>query len=202
MSQVNTESKKSGLATAGLVLGIISICLSFITILNSFSYILGILAIIFGVIALIKKASKGKAIAALVLGILSIVITISLQSLVLTELNKVSDELDNITGNNTEEVLKKVDVNIGTLEVTTDKYGFTDTKLTVKVTNKSGEKKSFDITIEAIASDGSRLDTDYIYATDLADGQSQSFELFTYISNDELAEMQAATFKIVAASMY
>ena len=37
------ENKKSGLATAGLVLGIIGICLSFIPILNNASFFLGIL---------------------------------------------------------------------------------------------------------------------------------------------------------------
>lgn len=107
-----------------------------------------------------------------------------------------------MAGKNTEEVLKKVDVNIGSLEVVTDEYGYSDTKLIVKVTNKSGEKKSFDITIEAVGADGSRLNTDYIYANNLADGQSQSFELFTYISNDQLEAMKSATFKIVKASMY
>lgn len=80
MSKENIESKKSGLAKAGLVLGIIGICLSFIPILNNASFFLGVLAVVFGLIPLIKKASKGKAIAALILGVLSIVITLSLQS--------------------------------------------------------------------------------------------------------------------------
>lgn len=202
MSKTNAEVKKSGLATAGLVLGIVGICLSFIPILNNASFFLGILAVIFGIIPLVKKASKGKAIAALILGVLSVVITLSLQSSWSESLDEASKELDNMTGGNTEEVLKKVDVNIGTLEVVTDEYGYSETKLVVKVTNKSGEKKSFDITIEAVSADGSRLDTDYIYANALADGQSQNFELFTYISDDQLEAMKSATFKIVEASMY
>lgn len=202
MSKANAEAKKSGLATAGLVLGIVGICLSFIPILNNASFFLGILAVIFGIISLSKKISKGKAIAALILGALSVVITLSLQSSWSETLDEASKELDNMTGENTEEVLKKVDVNIGTLEVVTDEYGYSETKLVVKVANKSGEKKSFNITIEAVSSDGSRLDTDHIYANDLADGQSQNFELFTYISDDQLEAMKSATFKIVEASMY
>lgn len=202
MSKVNDRTKRSGLATAGLVLGIVGISLSFIPILNNASFFLGILAVIFGIITLVKKASKGKAIAALVLGILSIVITLSLQSSWSKSLDETSKKLDDMAGKNTAEVLKKVDVNIGSLEVVTDEYGYSDTKLIVKVTNKSGEKKSFDITIEAVGADGSRLNTDYIYANNLADGQSQSFELFTYISNDQLEAMKSATFKIVKASMY
>ena len=135
------ENKKSGLATAGLVLGIIGICLSFIPILNNASFFLGILAVIFGIIPLIKKASKGKAIAALFLGVLSIIITLSLQSSWSESLDKVSEDLDNASGENTEEVLKKVDVNIGSFEVTTDEYGFSETKLVVNITNNASEKK-------------------------------------------------------------
>ena len=107
-----------------------------------------------------------------------------------------------MTGENTEEVLKNVDVNIGKFEVETDSWGYSETKLTVKITNKTDEKKSFDFTIEAVSADGSRIETDYIYATDLAAGQSQSFDIFTYISDDKLSEMKSATFNIVEASMY
>lgn len=196
------ENKKSGLATAGLVLGIIGICLSFIPILNNASFFLGILAVIFGIIPLIKKASKGKAIAALILGILSIVITLSLQSSWSESLDKVSEDLDNASGENTEEVLKNVDVNMGTFEVTTDEYGFSETKLVVNVTNNASEKKSYNIEIEAVAADGSRIDTDYIYANDLGAGQSQEFEIFTYVDDADLEAMQSATFKIIEASMY
>lgn len=194
------ENKKSGLATAGLVLGIIGICLSFIPILNNASFFLGILAVIFGIIPLIKKASKGKAIAALILGILSIVITLSLQSSWSESLDKVSEDLDNASGENTEEVLKNVDM--GTFEVTTDEYGFSETKLVVNVTNNASEKKSYNIEIEAVATDGSRIDTDYIYANDLGAGQSQEFEIFTYVDDADLEAMQSATFEIIEASMY
>lgn len=196
------ENKKSGLATAGLVLGIIGICLSFIPILNNASFFLGILAVIFGIIPLIKKASKGKAIAALILGILSIVITLSLQSSWSESLDKVSEDLDNASGENTEEVLKNVDVNMGTFEVTTDEYGFSETKLVVNVTNNASEKKSYNIEIEAVAADGSRISTDYIYANDLGAGQSQEFEIFTYVDDADLEAMQSATFEIIEASMY
>lgn len=196
------ETKKSGLATAGLVLGIIGICTSFIPIINNASFVLGILSVIFGIISLVKKASKGKAIAALILGVLAVVITLSLQSSWSDSLDELSNDLDNMSGENTEEVLKNAEVNIGKFEVVTDEYGFTETKLTVKVTNKTDEKKSFDFEIEAISSDGSRIDIDYIYANDLAAGQSQSFDLFEYVEDEKLQDMKTATFKIIEASMY
>lgn len=202
VSKENIETKKSGFATAGLVLGIIGICLSFIPILNNASFFLGVLAVIFGIISLLKKASKGKAIAALILGVLSVVITLSLQDSWSKSIDDISKDLDTASGKNTEEVLKKVEVNIGNLEATSDEYGFVDSKLVVKVTNKEKEKKSYSITIEAVSADGSRIDQDTIYANDLGANQSQDFELFTYISSDKLDAMKEATFKIVEASMY
>ena len=41
------ETQKSGLCTAGLVLGIVGMCTSFIPIINNLSFFLGVLAIIF-----------------------------------------------------------------------------------------------------------------------------------------------------------
>lgn len=189
------ESKKSGLATTGLVLGIIGICTSFIPIINNASFVLGILAVIFGLIPLIKKASKGKAIAAIILGILSVVITLSMQS-------SWSESFDNMDGTNTEKVLEILDVNIGNFEVKTDEYGFSETKLIVKLTNNSDEQQSFDIEIEAVDSEGNRIDSETIYASDLASGQSQSFDIFEFIEDENIDAMKNAKFKVIEASMY
>lgn len=74
---MDTHVKKgSGLATAGMVLGIIAIVGCWIPFLNIGSIIMGVLALVFGAIALAQKRSKGKAVAAVVLGLLSIVIGI------------------------------------------------------------------------------------------------------------------------------
>ena len=197
------KEKRSGFATAGLVLGIIGICLSFIPILNNASFFLGILAVIFAIVSLIKKASKGKAIAGLILGILSIAITLSLQSSWAESLDKVSNDLDNAAGNNTEEILgKDVDVSIGNFEGSLGEYGLVDSKLTVTVTNLTDDVKSFNIQVEAIDTSGSRIATDYITADSLGANQSQNFDIFTYVSSEDLEAMQNATFKVVEVSMY
>ena len=81
-NNVAVTKKKSGLATAGLVLGIIGICISFIPLMFYISFVLGALSIIFGGISIAKKTSKGKAIAALVLGILTVVLSFSMMSAV------------------------------------------------------------------------------------------------------------------------
>lgn len=196
-----TEKKKNGLAKIAFVLSIIGICLSFIPILNNASFVLGVLAIIFAIVALAKKMSKGKAIAALVMGVLSVVITLSLQSSWSDAIDEATDDLNNATGNNTEEVLRNVDVNIGTFEVTTGEYGLTSTSLPVTVTNNSSETHSYRITIEAVDQNGNRIKQDYIYATSLTAGQSQTFEIFTYVSSDQLDAMQGAKFQVLEASM-
>ena len=197
------ENKKSGFGTAGLVLGIIGICTCFIPIINNASFIMGLLAIIFGIICLVKKASKGKATTALILGLLSIVITLSLQSSWSNTLDNISNDLNTISGDNTEEVLKNnVDVSFGNFEVIEEEYGFTDTKLEVKITNKSNEKKSFSIQIEAIDDNGTRIDTDTIYINNLGAGQSQTEKAFTYVSSEKIESLKKAKFNVVEVSMY
>lgn len=194
------EKKKSGLAVAGLVLGIIGICLSFIPIINNVAFFLGILAIIFGIIPLVKKVGGGKAIAALVLGVLSIVITLAMQSAFSDALDETNKELDKMTGESTEEVLKnEVDVKLGEFVVKEGEY-LTETELVVDVKNLTDKKKSFTIHIEAIAEDGSRINDDYVYANDLNAGQSQQFKIFEYVEDGKLDAMKNATFKIVEAS--
>lgn len=199
--------RKSGFATASLVLGIIGICTSFIPIINNISAILGLMAIVFGIVSLLKKASKGVAIAGIIISILAIVITINSQKAlsdsVNDAINTFNEDMDTIFGDNTEEVLKNnVNVELGNFEVIEQGYGLTDTKLKVKVTNKTTETKSFTIQVEATNPDGSRITNDYVYANNLNAGQSQEFDIFNLVSSDKIEIMKNATFKIVEASMY
>ena len=196
------EEKKTGFSVASMVLGIIGICLSFIPIVNNVSFILGVLSVIFAIVSLVKKSGKAKAIVGLILGILSVVITLSLQNSWSKSLDDVGKDLDNMTGDNTEEILKKdVDVNIGKLNVTTEEYGYSVSELVVTVTNKSKEKKSFTIHIEAVDNTGKRIDDDYVYANDLNSGQTQDFKIFTLVSSEKLEQMKSAEFKIIDVSM-
>lgn len=198
----HSETQKSSLCTAGLVLGIIGACTSFIPIINNLSFVMGILAVIFGLVS-IKKASKGKMIATVILGILAIIITLSAQKTVSDSLDALSEDLDTASGENTEQVLANdVDVVLGNFEATTDEYGLSDTKLTVKVTNKTNETKSFTIQVEAVDANGSRINQDYVYANNLTAGQSQDFDIFQFVSSDQIEAMQNATFNIVEASAY
>lgn len=192
-----------GFATAGLVLGIVAMCLSFIPILNNASFFLGIIGVILAIVALVKNGKSGKAVAGLVLCILSVVITLSLQSLWSSAIDDVSKNLDNMTGENTEDILgNDVDVQLGNFEVVTDEYGINDTKMLVKVTNKTDKKQSFSIKVEAIDNDGSRIDDDFVYADSLGAGQSQEFEIFNFVSTEKIDKLRNATFKILEVSKY
>ena len=203
MSKIVETKNSSGLATAGMVLGIIGVVLSFIPIINNIAFFIGILALIFGIIGIVKKAGKGKAIAGIVLGILSIVITLAMQSAVSDAIDETSKELDKITGNSTEEVLKtEVNVTLGDLQISKDEYGLTDSKMVVTVKNITDKKKSYSFHIEAVDANGNRIDEDYVYANDLSAGQTQNFEIFTYIEDSKIDGMKAATFKIIEDSAY
>lgn len=196
------EKRKSGLATAGLVLGIIGICTSFIPIINNISFILALIGTIFGIVALVKKASKGQAIAAIILCILTIVITVNSQKSVSDSLNTWSQDIDKAAGNSTEEVLKNdVDVQLGNFQITKGSYT-TETVLKATIKNKTNETKSFNIQIEAVDANGNRIATDYIYANNLNAGQSQEFKSFEYVESEKIEQLRNATFKIVEASVY
>ncbi len=197
---------KSGFATAGLVLGIIGLCTSFIPFINNLSFILALIGILFCIVSLIKRASKGTAIAGFIICILTCVAVVNSQQALADSLNETIDtfneDMDKISGNKTEEILANdVDVVLGEFEVTEGEW-LTETQLVVKVTNKNSEMKSFSISIEAIAEDGSRIEQDSIYANNLNAGQSQDFKIFNLISSDKIEAMKNATFKIIEASMY
>lgn len=196
---------KSGLATAALVLGIIGVVLSFIPIINNAAFMLGALALIFAIVVLAKKKSIAVAIVALVLAVASMGITLAMQKSVGDALDQVGEEInktaDDMSGNNTEDILKNdVQVDLGKFAVTEDEFGIGSSKMVVSVKNKTQEKQSFSIQIEAVDADGKRITEDTIYANDLNANQSQDFEAFTLVQSDMYDTVKDATFKIVSVS--
>lgn len=196
------DDKRSGLATASLVLGIIAIVGSWIPLLNVFSIILAVVGLILGVVALIqviskKKGSMSKTIAGLVLCVLTILIATSINA---AAVEAVDDAVDDMDGTNTESILEnEIEVNIG--EYTTDGneyYEMGELKVTVK--NLTDETKTYTLDLEALNSDGTRIDTDTIYVTNLASGQRAVYEAFTLSDTDELKS--GVTFNVYEVSGY
>ena len=101
MSETANETTKkptSGLAIAGLVLGIIAILGSFIPIINNISFIIAIVGGILATVALVgavkgKNGSKGMAIAGVVLAVVSIALVLITQSAFKSALDKTSENL-------------------------------------------------------------------------------------------------------------
>lgn len=200
-SEERVGKRGGAIVTAGLVVGIIGICTSFIPIVNNASFVLGILAVVFGGIGLYKKLGKGKAVSALVLGILSVVITLSLQASWSAAIDESLDELDYMTGDKTAEILADLaNVSFGSFMVTEGDY-WDETSLAVTVKNKTNSTHSFSFTIEAVVN-GVRIDTDTIYVNNLGAGQSQQFEIFEFVDEDDISNLKKATFRVAEASMY
>ena len=203
------EKKKntSGLAVAGFVLGIIAILGSFIPIINNASFVFGLIGLILAFIGIFKSSKKALPIVAVILCVLSMVITLSLQKQWGDALDNTSKELNqtmgDASGDNTEKILSEdADVKLGELSISKDEYGLTKSELKVNVTNKTSEKKSFNFTIEAVDASGNRIMVDYVYANELAAGQSAEYKVFEYIEDDKVDAMKTATIKVSSASMY
>ena len=88
-----TERQKadSGLSTTSLVMGIISIVISIIPIVNHLTYILAPIGLICGIIALIKSQSAAKSIIGIILCLLSILAPIILGGFIIEYLLDILD---------------------------------------------------------------------------------------------------------------
>lgn len=199
------KNKKSGLAVAGLVLGIIAIVLSAIPIINNLAFILAALALIFGVIVLVKKSGgRGQAIAAVVLAVVAVVIVLVSQifyGAVLDEaVNQSNESVNRASGESTEELLANdVDVTLGEFTVVEGEFT-AETVLPVTVTNQLDEAKSYSIQIEAVSEDGTRIQDDTVYANNLGANQTQEFEAFQFVTSDQIEALRTAEFRIVSVS--
>lgn len=212
MSNPQNE-KKMGLAIAGFVVSILAILGSALPIINNISFIFAIISFIFGVISLIsikkgKGGGKGLAIATVIISVLTFIIVLVTQSMyskaveeagkALDETsNKINKTFDDASGKNTEQLLKdSVDVEFGQFNIVTEDY-ITKTELPVTVKNKSSEKASFTIKVEAVSSTGERIADDVLYLNSLNAGQSQSEKMFQFVDDSKLEAIKSATFKIL-----
>ncbi len=205
--------KTSGLGIAALVLGILAIIGSWIPILNNVSAFIAFIGAVLGIIGIVtvvkskgSKSGKGVAIAGTIISVVAIIIVLSTQSLYSGAVDKAADSVtqatDKATGNATEELLKNdVSVDFGEYAVEDNTY-YKSGQLNVTVTNKASEAKSYTIQIEAVDESGNRIEDGYAYVNKLQAGQSETQELFTAMTDDKVAQLQKASFKIVSVSQY
>ncbi|QRG86677.1 DUF2892 domain-containing protein [Bulleidia sp. zg-1006] len=193
------KKNTSVLTIIGIVLGVIALLTSFIPIINNGSFILGAFGLILSAVGFFRSQKK-------VVSLVSIIICVVACGLVLSNQASLSKSIDdvskNLSGKNTEELLEKnVDVEIGKFSVKKE-FFMSKPILPITVKNKSDEKKSYHIEIEAVDQKGVRIEKDSVYANDLKAKQSGKYEAFEFVSSDKLPVLEKATFKILSISMY
>ncbi len=114
MSEETTPKQGSGLAVAGLVLGIIAAVTSFIPIVNNLSAILAFIGFILALIALIgalrgKHTAKGISIAGVALCVVSFIIVLATQSAFKAALDKATTGSQPVASSATSESSAKKD---------------------------------------------------------------------------------------------
>jgi len=117
----------------------------------------------------------------------------------------VNETFNDYDGTNTDKLLENaVDVNLGQFVFDAGaetEYNYDDTtKLPVTIKNKSAEKSSFTVKVEAVDADGNRIADDTVYVNDLNAGQSQTEDAFKYVESGKLDAVKTATFKIISVS--
>lgn len=214
MSKDKTE-RTSGLAIAGFIIAILAILGSWVPILNNVSFFFAVISLILGIIGLVairkgKRVGQGLAVATIILSVLTFVVVLATQSFfgkVADEVgNSVNESVNDFDGTNTDKLLEtSVDVTLGQFAFNPGaeaaySYDDTTTELPVTIKNKSAEKASYTVKIEAVGTDGTRVAEDTIYVSDLNPGQSVSEKAFKYVEEGKLEAVKTATFKILEVS--
>ena len=102
----------------------------------------------------------------------------------------------------TDEMLENyVNISFGDFEVTSNGY-YPETSLNVTVKNIADKQYTYCITIEAVDTNGARLETDIIYADRLNAGQEIHLKAFEYVEQEKLEQFKSATFKVLEINTY
>ena len=208
----------STIAIVGFVLAILGFLGSWIPFVNVFAALLGITGVVLGFVGLSQvkqgRSGKGFSITAIVLGVLSVLATILMWVVFVVAANEAStqyeqtlseiqEDSDRAFGEATDEVLANdLGVEFGTFEGTADEYGWVESALPVTFTNTSDEPLTFDIDVDAVAADGTVIETDWAYSETLEPGASETVEIFDFIDAENLEAMKTATFEVTQASAY
>lgn len=209
-TQANANPPKSGLAIAGLVLGIVAAATSFLPIINNGSFILAIVGLILSIVGLMgirkgTKSGKGMAIAGLVLCLVAGAVVLASQAIysaaIDSAVEQTNQSLGKMTGDATDDILgTDVDVVLGDLSISKDGYGFVTSELPVTVTNLLDEQTTYWIQIEAVDATGARITDDTVYVNDLGANQSTKLKAFSLVSSDDYDALKSARFNIISVS--
>lgn len=211
-------SSTGTMAIVGFVLAILGFLGSWIPFVNIFAAVMGIAGVVLGFVGLSQakrgRSGKGFSIAAIVLGVVSVLVTILVWVLFVIAANEASsqyeqslaeiqEDSDRALGESTDEILANdLEVEVGTFEGTADEFGWVESALPVTLTNTSDEPLTFDLDIDAVAADGTVVESDFAYTDELAPGESTTVETFDFIDSENLEAMRTATFEVTRVSAY
>lgn len=157
-----------------------------------------------------KSAGTGALIGFICKIVLSIIIVILYVVFASSLFSEISNDIElNIPGirnvyrkESTEEILDKyVDVSFGEFKVTNNGY-FPETSLDITVKNKADKQCTYFITIEAVDSNGARIDTDMVYADRLCSGQEIYLTAFKFVEQEKLNQFKNANFRVLEINKY
>ena len=190
MSEANGNKATSGMAIAGLVLGILAAVSSWIPIINNFSFILAVIGLVFAIVGVVgtvrgKKAGKGIAIAALVINLVAAGIVLAMQSAMSAAIDDATSGLVS-TEDVTVQQQEGTDVDAGTDSADQQAYAISDVQMTgddysVTIsgtfTNNSDAEVSYvQVSYRLLDAEGAQIGTAYANTNNLPAGGTWKFE--------------------------
>lgn len=208
MSEANGNKATSGMAIAGLVLGILAVVSSWIPIINNFSFILAVIGLVFAIVGVVgtvrgKKAGKGIAIAALVINLVAAGIVLAMQSAMSAAIDDATSGLVS-TEDVTVQQQEGTDVDAGTDSADQQAYAISDVQMTgddysVTIsgtfTNNSDAEVSYvQVSYRLLDAEGAQIGTAYANTNNLPAGgtwkfEAMGFEPLSSVASYELADV-------------
>lgn len=208
MSEANGNKATSGMAIAGLVLGILAAVSSWIPIINNFSFILAVIGLVFAIVGVVgtvrgKKAGKGIAIAALVINLVAAGVVLAMQSAMSAAIDDATSGLVS-TEDVTVQQQEGTDVDAGTDSADQQAYAISDVQMTgddysVTIsgtfTNNSDAEVSYvQVSYRLLDAEGAQIGTAYANTNNLPAGgtwkfEAMGFEPLSSVASYELADV-------------
>ena len=208
MSEANGNKATSGMAIAGLVLGILAAVSSWIPIINNFSFILAVIGLVFAIVGVVgtvrgKKAGRGIAIAALVINLVAAGIVLAMQSAMSAAIDDATSGLVS-TEDVTVQQQEGTDVDAGTDSADQQAYAISDVQMTgddysVTIsgtfTNNSDTEVSYvQVSYRLLDAEGAQIGTAYANTNNLPAGgtwkfEAMGFEPLSSVASYELADV-------------
>ena len=207
-NSVDQAKATSGMAIAGLVLGILAAVSSWIPIINNFSFILAVIGLVFAIVGVVgtvrgKKAGKGIAIAALVINLVAAGIVLAMQSAMSAAIDGATSGLVS-TEDVTVQQQEGTDVDAGTDSADQQAYAISDVQMTgddysVTIsgtfTNNSDAEVSYvQVSYRLLDAEGAQIGTAYANTNNLPAGgtwkfEAMGFEPLSSVASYELADV-------------